>query len=102
VIDPRFVKPLDEELLCAEGSRAGRVVTVEEACLPGGAGSAVLELFSDRGLAGTVAVRRLGLPDRLVSHGDAARQRAELSLDVDGIAAACRALVGKRAARGAA
>jgi 1-deoxy-D-xylulose-5-phosphate synthase len=100
VIDARFVKPLDAELICAEAARAGRVVTVEEGTLAGGVGSAVLELLADRGVP--AAVRRLGLPDRFISHGDPARQRAELGLDADGIAAACRALVGKRAARGAA
>ncbi len=102
VIDPRFVKPLDAELICAEAARAGRVLTVEEGCLTGGVGSAVLELLADGGLLAGVVVRRLGLPDRFVPHGDPARQRAELSLDADGVAAACRALVGARAARGAA
>jgi 1-deoxy-D-xylulose-5-phosphate synthase len=100
VLDLRFVKPLDEELIAAEAARAGRVVTVEEGCLPGGVGSACVELFADRGLP--VAVRRLGLPDRFVTHGDPVQQRAELSLDAEGIAGACRALLGKRAARGAA
>ncbi|HYD42930.1 MAG TPA: 1-deoxy-D-xylulose-5-phosphate synthase [Anaeromyxobacter sp.] len=100
VIDPRFVKPLDAELLCAEAARAGRVVTVEEGCLAGGVGSACLELFASRGLV--LPVRCLGLPDAFVTHGDPAAQRADLGLDADGIAAACRALVGKRAARGAA
>ena len=49
VIDARFVKPLDEELVLAEARRAGRVVTVEEGCLPGGFGSAVLELLEGAG-----------------------------------------------------
>jgi 1-deoxy-D-xylulose-5-phosphate synthase len=99
VVDPRFVKPLDAELIAGEAARAGRVVTVEEGCLPGGVGAACAELFADRGL--TVSLRRLGLPDRFVEHGDPAHQRAELGLDADGVAAACRALVGTRA-RGAA
>jgi len=100
VLDPRFVKPLDEELVAAEAARAGRLVTVEEGCLPGGVGGACAELLADRGLP--VSLRRLALPDRFVTHGDPARQRAELGLDAEGVAAACRALVGKRAARGAA
>jgi 1-deoxy-D-xylulose-5-phosphate synthase len=100
VIDARFVKPLDEELICAEAARAGRLVTVEEGCLAGGVGGACAELLADRGLA--IALRRLGLPDRFITHGDPARQRAELGLDVDGIAAACKALLGKRGALGAA
>jgi 1-deoxy-D-xylulose-5-phosphate synthase len=103
VIDARFVKPLDQELICGEAARAGRVVTVEEGCLPGGFGAACLEAFERRGLLeGGLAVRRLGIPDRFITHGDAAKQRAELGFDASGIAAACRALVGDRAARGAA
>ncbi len=100
VIDPRFVKPLDAELLCAEAARAGRVVTVEEGCLAGGVGSACLELFAARGLV--LPVRCLGLPDAFVTHGDPAAQRAAFGLDADGIAGACLALVGTRAARGVA
>jgi 1-deoxy-D-xylulose-5-phosphate synthase len=103
VVDARFVKPLDEELVCGEAARAKRVVTVEEGCLAGGFGSACVEAFERRGLlAGGLAVRRLGLPDAFVTHGDQAKQRVELGIDAAGIAAACRALVGDRAARGAA
>jgi 1-deoxy-D-xylulose-5-phosphate synthase len=103
VVDARFVKPLDEELVAAEARRAGRVVTVEEGCLPGGFGSAVLEALERRGLvADGVLVRRLGLPDQFVTHGDAAKQRAELGIDAEGIARACRELAQARAARGAA
>jgi 1-deoxy-D-xylulose-5-phosphate synthase len=103
VIDARFVKPIDAELIVAEASRAGRVVTAEEGCLPGGFGAAVLELLEERGLvSGGVAVRRLGLPDAFVTHGDAAKQRRELGIDADGIARACRELAGGRKARGVA
>ncbi len=100
VVDARFVKPLDEELVVAQASRARRVVTVEEGCLPGGFGSAVLELLERRGLvAEGIAVRRLGLPDAFVTHGDQGTQRAELGIDRDGIARACRELAGGRRAR---
>jgi 1-deoxy-D-xylulose-5-phosphate synthase len=103
VVDARFVKPLDEDLVATEASRARRVVTVEEGCLPGGFGSAVLEALERRGLvAEGVVVRRLGLPDAFVTHGDPARQRAELGIDKDGIARACRELAGDRRARGVA
>jgi len=104
VVDARFAKPIDAALVCAEAVRAGRVVTVEEGCLPGGFGAACLEALQVAGvLAGGIAVTRLGLPDAFVTHGDPAKQRAELGLDASGIAAACRALVaGGRAARGAA
>jgi len=103
VIDARFVKPLDEDLLVAEAQRAGRLLTVEEGCLPGGFGSAVLEALERRGLvADGVVVHRLGIPDAFVTHGDQGKQRAELGLDADGIARACRELAKVRAARGAA
>src|SRR5512133_923334 len=103
VVDARFVKPLDEELVAAEAARARRVVTVEEGCLPGGFGSAVLEALERRGLvAARLKRRRLGLPDAFVTHGDQAKQRAELGIDEDGIARACRALAGDRRARGVA
>jgi 1-deoxy-D-xylulose-5-phosphate synthase len=103
VIDARFVKPLDEELIVAEARRAGRLLTVEEGCLPGGFGSAVLEVLERRGLvADGIVARRLGLPDEFVTHGDAAKQRAELGIDAEGIARACRELAQAGAARGAA
>jgi len=103
VVDLRFVKPLDEELVCAQALRAGRLVTVEEGALAGGAGAACLEALTARGpLAAGIPVRRLGFPDRFITHGEAGEQRAELALDEDGIAAACRALLAGRAARGAA
>jgi 1-deoxy-D-xylulose-5-phosphate synthase len=103
VVDARFAKPLDEELIVAEGRRAGRILTVEEGCLPGGFGSGVLELLERRGLvADGIVVRRLGLPDQFVTHGDAAKQRAELGIDAEGIARACRELAQAGATRGAA
>ena len=103
VVDARFVKPLDEELVCGLAARARRVVTVEESALAGGFGAACLEAFERQGLleAG-LKVKRLGLPDQFVTHGDANKQRAELGLDAAGIAAACRALVGDRRASGVA
>jgi 1-deoxy-D-xylulose-5-phosphate synthase len=97
VVDARFVKPLDEDLLCAVAAAARRVVTVEEGALAGGFGAACLEAFERRGVLGGLRVKRLGLPDAFVTHGDAARQRAALGLDAAGIAAAARELLGDRA-----
>jgi 1-deoxy-D-xylulose-5-phosphate synthase len=103
VIDARFVKPIDEGLIVAEAQRAGRLLTVEEGCLPGGFGSGVLEALERRGLvADGLLVHRLGIPDAFVTHGDQAKQRAELGIDADGIARACRELAKARATRGAA
>jgi 1-deoxy-D-xylulose-5-phosphate synthase len=62
------------------------VVTVEEGCLMGGFGSAVLEAANDAGM-NTSHVRRLGLPDSFVLHAERDEQLAEVGLDVDGITA---------------
>jgi 1-deoxy-D-xylulose-5-phosphate synthase len=98
VVDARFVKPLDEETICGLAAQARRVVTVEENALAGGFGSACLEAFERRGLlAKGLEIRRLGIPDAFVTHGDAAKQRAEMGIDVAGIARAVRDLVGARA-----
>jgi 1-deoxy-D-xylulose-5-phosphate synthase len=99
VLDARFVKPLDEDLVCSLAAAAKRVVTAEEGALAGGFGSACLEAFERRGLiASGLGVKRLGIPDQFVTHGDAGRQRAELGIDAAGIAAACRELLGERKA----
>ncbi|HTT71860.1 MAG TPA: 1-deoxy-D-xylulose-5-phosphate synthase [Anaeromyxobacteraceae bacterium] len=96
VVDARFVKPLDEELVCSLAAATRRVVTVEEGVLAGGFGSACLEAFERHGLLARLRVRRLGLPDRFVTHGDAAKQRSLLGLDAAGIAAAGRELLDDR------
>ena len=67
----------------------GFVVTVEEAALTGGFGSAVLEAASDAGLD-TSAIHRLGIPDQFVEHGDRDELLADLGLDADGFARVCR------------
>ncbi|AMV40376.1 1-deoxy-D-xylulose-5-phosphate synthase [Planctomyces sp. SH-PL62] len=87
VINARFVKPLDRATIGKAIEEAGFVLTVEEGCLPGGFGSAVLEAANDAGLP-TRHVRRLGLPDRFVLHAERDEQLAEVGLDVDGITAA--------------
>ncbi len=93
VINARFVKPLDSELLLDRIERAAWTVTLEENALPTGFGSAVLELISDAGLAAG-PIRRLGLPDRFVEHGDRSELLADLGLDAAGVAAVCRSLAG--------
>jgi 1-deoxy-D-xylulose-5-phosphate synthase len=99
VVDARFVKPLDEETICGLAAQARRVVTVEENALAGGFGSACLEAFERAGLLERgLQVKRLGIPDAFVTHGDAAKQRAALGIDAAGIAAAARELVGRRSA----
>jgi 1-deoxy-D-xylulose-5-phosphate synthase len=84
VVNARFIKPLDRTTLLKAIEECGFVLTVEEGCLAGGFGSAVLEAASDAGLA-TAHVRRLGLPDRFVLHAERDEQLAEVGLDVEGI-----------------
>ncbi len=91
VINPRFAKPLDDHLLEKIFSECRFVVTVEEGALMGGFGSAVLELASDRGWD-TRNVRRLGIPDRFVEHGEREELLAELGLSAEGITTKCREL----------
>ncbi len=84
VVNARFVKPLDVATTLKAIEECGFVLTVEEGCLAGGYGSAVLEAANDAGLS-TAHVRRLGLPDRFILHAERDEQLAEVGLDVDGI-----------------
>jgi 1-deoxy-D-xylulose-5-phosphate synthase len=85
VVNARFVKPLDSALLLALARTKRLIVTVEEAYLAGGFGSAVLELLEENCLQDKVRVLRLGIPDRLITHGDPQLLLAKYSLDADGI-----------------
>ena len=92
VVNARFIKPLDEELIRALAERTGRLVTVEEGVLAGGFGAAVVELLTDVGLS-DVRVTRLGIGDEFVPAGDRETLLGEWSLTAEGIADAVRALV---------
>ena len=87
VVNARFVKPLDTELILSVARRTGRIMTVEENALQGGFGSAVLELLYDNNLQ-NVKVRRLGLPDHYVEQGSQAQLRKDVGIDAEGIATA--------------
>ncbi|NQU21517.1 MAG: 1-deoxy-D-xylulose-5-phosphate synthase, partial [Candidatus Nealsonbacteria bacterium] len=89
VINARFVKPLDAETILRAVEQSPFVLTVEEAALMGGFGSAVLEAACDASL-NTARIRRLGVPDRFIEHATRDEQLADLGLDADGITAACR------------
>jgi 1-deoxy-D-xylulose-5-phosphate synthase len=86
--DMRFCKPLDEEMLLAIARRYRAIVTVEDGCLQGGFGSAVLEFLADQGCH--LPVRRLGIPDRVVEHGTQDQLYKECGFDAEGIAQAVR------------
>ena len=89
VVDMRFVKPLDEALLQQLAETHEAFVTVEEAAVMGGAGSAVLEYFSRAGIVSSVL--QLGLPDRFIDHGEQGAILSELGLDAGGIEKSIRA-----------
>jgi 1-deoxy-D-xylulose-5-phosphate synthase len=89
LINARFVKPLDTQTILRAVAESPFVVTVEEGVLMGGFGSAVLEAVSDAHLdAGRI--HRLGIPDQFIEHGRRSELLADLGLDADGIAKACR------------
>ena len=91
VIDARFIKPLDGELLAGEAVRCARVITLEENVLMGGFGSAVLECLAERQI--NVPVLRLGLPDHFVEQGTQGELRARCGLDVAGVTEQVRMFV---------
>ncbi len=95
VVNARFVKPLDAELLCSLASDIKRVITVEENVLQGGFGSAVLELFEEKKLTG-IEVKRLGIPDNFVEQGSQDGLRRKYGIDAEGILRAAEALLGMR------
>jgi 1-deoxy-D-xylulose-5-phosphate synthase len=78
VVNARFVKPLDTELIVPLAKRIGRVVTLEEGCIMGGFGSAVTEALMEHDVV--VPVKRLGVPDQLVDHAKPDEAKAELGL----------------------
>jgi 1-deoxy-D-xylulose-5-phosphate synthase len=79
----RFVKPLDEELLHQIFARFPKLLTVEDGCLLGGFGSAVLEFMVDHGY--NSSVKRLGIPDQIIEHGQQIELQRECSFDPEAI-----------------
>ena len=84
VINARFAKPLDSELLIDVAGRVKRIITVEENVLSGGFGSSVAELIQRTGMD-DVQVRCIGLPDEFIEHGPQALLRSRYGLDAEGI-----------------
>ena len=93
VVNMRFAKPLDEELLKEHAAKYGAIVTLEEGVLAGGVGSAVLESLNTAGLLQHCQVLTLGIPDEFVRHGDRKLLLRDLELDVDSIVRKTAALV---------
>ena len=94
VVNMRFVKPLDADLIAELAGNHSLLVSIEENAAIGGAGSEVARVLSERGIS--TPLLRLGLPDRFIDHGEQGQLLAELGLDKDGIVRAITA----RQARG--
>jgi 1-deoxy-D-xylulose-5-phosphate synthase len=84
IVNCRFIKPLDTELICGLAAKIPRVITVEENVRQGGFGSAVLEAFADNGLFG-VQTLRMGLPDAYIEHGPRNVLKRKYGIDADAI-----------------
>ncbi|MCF2521004.1 1-deoxy-D-xylulose-5-phosphate synthase [Dyadobacter sp. CY351] len=81
--DMRFTKPLDEGLLHEVFESYDRIITLEDGCLQGGFGSAIIEFMADNGYSSTV--KRLGIPDNIVEHGEPNELYRECGVDSEGI-----------------
>lgn len=93
--DMRFVKPLDEELLHDIFRNFSKVITVEDGCVVGGFGSAILEFMAANNYSAQVKI--LGIPDRIVEHGTQLELHAECGFDPSGIAATVKQMLGVNA-----
>lgn len=91
--DMRFVKPLDEAMLHEIFQNYDKVITVEDGCLQGGFGSAVAEFMLDHDYS--AQIKRLGIPDRIVEHGEQIELHKECGFDPEGIAQAVRDILGR-------
>ena len=88
VVNMRFIKPLDVDTLLELAATHAGIVTVEEGCLTGGAGAAVIEALHAAGVV--MPVLTLGLPDAFIEHGDVSVLLAQIGLDAAGIEASVR------------
>lgn len=94
VADARFVKPLPEELLLELSRDYDWIITVEEQVLAGGFGSAVLEYLNrEKPISDGARVKRIGLPDEFIPHGDMDRMRAEYGLDAESLVTTVRNII---------
>jgi 1-deoxy-D-xylulose-5-phosphate synthase len=95
VVNSRFIKPLDEEMLASLLSKFDKIITVEENSLQGGFGSAILEFVQENGFE-NIAVKRLGIPDRFIQHGARNTLLSELGLDKKRISETAQKMLGMK------
>lgn len=96
VVNARFVKPLDVELIAAMVERCGAIVTIEENSVVGGFGAAVLEAVSAMGAE--IPIHVLGVPDRVFEHASQQRLREMAGLSIEDVTDACRSVVARKVA----
>ena len=92
VVNCRFIKPLDKEMLFTLLEKFDKVITLEENSLQGGFGSAVLE-FAQECKFNNISIKRMGIPDRFIEHGERKTLLSDLELDQKGICGAVREML---------
>lgn len=92
VINARFIKPLDKELILTMASKAKKIITIEENMIAGGFGSAVLEYLNSMDIP-DIKIKILGIPDEFVEQGSQAILRKKYGIDEEGIYQACKAFL---------
>ncbi len=92
IINCRFVKPIDVDLICSLAKKIPRIITVEENVRQGGFGSAVLECLNDEGITG-FCLERIGIPDTFVEHGPQEFLRKKYQMDASAIVEAAKKIV---------
>jgi 1-deoxy-D-xylulose-5-phosphate synthase len=98
VVNCRFVKPLDVDLICPLASKNPRIITVEENVRQGGFGSAVLEALNDAGIT-DFQLERIGIPDTFVEHGPQNLLRTKYGIDAEAIVKSAKRLMTASAQR---
>jgi 1-deoxy-D-xylulose-5-phosphate synthase len=93
--DLRFLKPLDTDLLKEIGTKFKKVITIEDGCVNGGMGSAIIEFMSENGF--TPELLRIGIPDRFVEHGSPEELYHELQMDEQGLMTQIQSFIKKTA-----
>ena len=90
----RFVKPIDEQLLHEVFAKHTKVITVEDGCIMGGMGSAVVEFMADNNY--NAQIKRLGIPDKFIEHGEQLELQIECGFDTDSIIKTAKEMVGMK------
>ena len=92
--DMRFIKPIDESLLHEVFIKHQHIITIEDGCIVGGMGSAVLEFMADNNYS--AQLKRLGIPDKYIEHGEQAELHAECGYNMEGIVNTAIQMVGTK------